>query len=82
MADVYPSPLAMLFKWERTAPKRVYLRQPVGRVFHETTWAETADQARRICRQRGWKMVDVGGRAVEENATRIVDLYQQDPPGA
>ena len=40
------------------------------------------ERARRICRQRGWKMVDVGGRAVEENATRIIDLYQQDPPGA
>ena len=39
------------------------------------------DQARRLYRQRGWKMVDVGGRAVEENATRIVELYQQDPPG-
>jgi regulator of PEP synthase PpsR (kinase-PPPase family) len=39
------------------------------------------EQARRLYRQRGWKMVDVGGRAVEENATRIVELYQQDPPG-
>ena len=39
------------------------------------------DRARRICRQRGWKLVEVGGRAVEENATRILDLYQQDPPG-
>ncbi len=38
------------------------------------------ERARRICRQRGWKLVDVGGRAVEENATRIIDLYGQDPP--
>lgn len=38
------------------------------------------ERARRICRQRGWKLVDVGGRAVEENATRIIELYQQDPP--
>jgi regulator of PEP synthase PpsR (kinase-PPPase family) len=38
------------------------------------------ERARRICRQRGWKLVDVGGRAVEENASRIIDLYQQDPP--
>ncbi len=37
--------------------------------------------ARRLFRQRGWKTVDVGGRAVEENASRIVDLYQTDPPG-
>jgi hypothetical protein len=40
------------------------------------------EQARRLCRQRGWKLVDVGGRAVEENATRIIELYEQDPPGA
>ena len=38
------------------------------------------ERARRICRQRGWKLVEVGGRAVEENATRIIDLYEQDPP--
>jgi regulator of PEP synthase PpsR (kinase-PPPase family) len=37
--------------------------------------------ARRLFRQRGWKTVDVGGRAVEENASRIVDLYDTDPPG-
>ncbi len=36
--------------------------------------------ARRLFRRRGWKTVDVGGRAVEENATRIIELYQQDPP--
>jgi regulator of PEP synthase PpsR (kinase-PPPase family) len=40
------------------------------------------ESARTLFRRRGWKMVDVGGRAVEENATRIVDLYQQDPPGS
>lgn len=39
------------------------------------------EQARRLFRQRGWKTVDVGGRAVEENAGRIVELYNADPPG-
>lgn len=39
------------------------------------------EHARRLFRRRGWKLVDVGGRAVEESATRIIDLYQQDPPG-
>jgi regulator of PEP synthase PpsR (kinase-PPPase family) len=38
------------------------------------------EHARRLFRQRGWKTVDVGGRAVEENASRIVALYQTDPP--
>jgi len=40
------------------------------------------EQAKRLCRQRSWKLVDVGGRAVEENATRIIELYEQDPPVA
>lgn len=39
------------------------------------------EHARRLFRQRGWRTVDVGGLAVEETATRIIELYQQDPPG-
>jgi regulator of PEP synthase PpsR (kinase-PPPase family) len=31
-------------------------------------------RARRIFRQRGWRVVDVSGRAVEENAARILQL--------
>ena len=39
------------------------------------------DEARRLFRSRGWKTIDISGRAMEENASRIVDLYEGDPPG-
>jgi hypothetical protein len=34
------------------------------------------DRARKLFRGRGWKMIDVSGRAVEENASRIIDAYE------
>jgi len=34
------------------------------------------DRARRLCRQKGWRQVDVSGRAVEENASRIIDAFE------
>ncbi len=39
------------------------------------------EEARRLFRSRGWKTIDISGRAMEENASRIVDLYEGDPPG-
>ena len=41
------------------------------------------ERARRLFRQRGWRMLDVSGRAVEENAARILEFYQaSDPQGS
>jgi regulator of PEP synthase PpsR (kinase-PPPase family) len=39
-------------------------------------------RARRIFRANGWRVIDVSGRAVEETASRIIELYQEDPPGS
>lgn len=33
-------------------------------------------RARRLFRERGWQSVDITGRAVEENAARILELYE------
>jgi long-chain acyl-CoA synthetase len=45
-------PLARLFHWERTRGDTVYLTQPVGgNAVQDITWAEAADQVRRIA---GW----------------------------
>jgi regulator of PEP synthase PpsR (kinase-PPPase family) len=33
------------------------------------------DRARKLCRQKGWRMIDVSGRAVEENASKIIDAH-------
>ena len=39
------------------------------------------ERARRHFRAHGWKTVDITGRAVEENASRILEMYEADPPG-
>jgi regulator of PEP synthase PpsR (kinase-PPPase family) len=38
------------------------------------------EEARRLFRRQGWKVIDIGGRAMEENAGRIIELSQADPP--
>ncbi|MCA9504267.1 MAG: kinase/pyrophosphorylase [Myxococcales bacterium] len=35
------------------------------------------DRARKLFRSRGWRMIDVSGRAVEENASKIIDAYEE-----
>lgn len=42
------TPIEMLYQWEQETPNRVYLRQPINDVWHEYTWAQVADQSRRI----------------------------------
>ena len=34
------------------------------------------DSARKLFRRYGWQPIDVSGRAVEENASKIVDVYE------
>ncbi len=34
------------------------------------------DRARRLCRSKGWRVIDVSGRAVEENASRIIESFE------
>jgi regulator of PEP synthase PpsR (kinase-PPPase family) len=36
------------------------------------------DRARQLCRRHGWRHIDVSGKAVEENASRIIELHQED----
>lgn len=42
------TPLDMFYHWEKVKPESVYLRQPVDRQWHEFSWAQVGDQARRI----------------------------------
>ena len=42
------SPLEMFYRWEKETPDQVYLRQPKNLQWTEYTWAEVADQVRRI----------------------------------
>jgi regulator of PEP synthase PpsR (kinase-PPPase family) len=34
------------------------------------------EKARKLCRTKGWRVIDVSGRAVEENASRVVEAYE------
>jgi long-chain acyl-CoA synthetase len=51
--------LQCLYRWERTAPQRVTLTQPMGGgVVKDFTWAQVADQARRMAQHlqsQGWE---------------------------
>jgi len=48
--------------------------------FHDYASPDTIElelrEARRLFRNQGWRTVDISGRAVEENASRILELYQ------
>jgi long-chain acyl-CoA synthetase len=45
---IYTTPLEMLYEWTKNTPDRVFLRQPINGVYHDLTWAQVDDQARRI----------------------------------
>ena len=60
MNKVPPDMLALqrLYHWEKTAPKRIALTQPMGGgVVQEFTWAQVGDQVRRMAahlQSQGW----------------------------
>jgi long-chain acyl-CoA synthetase len=61
MTDISPELLALerLYYWERTAPARVALTQPMGAgVIKDTTWGELATQVRAMAaylKSQGWE---------------------------
>ena len=46
--NTYPSPLEMLYKWEKETPNKIYMRQPIKDLWHDWTWKETAEQVRKM----------------------------------
>lgn len=48
MSETVKSPLEMFYHWERTTPNKVFLRQPAALQWAEYTWAQVADQVRRV----------------------------------
>jgi long-chain acyl-CoA synthetase len=61
MSTSAPEMLALqrLYHWEKTAPGRIALTQPMGAgVTKDFTWAEVADQVRRMAthlKSQGWE---------------------------
>ena len=50
MSDIAQAntPLEMFYHWEATKPDAVYLRQPIEQLWHDYSWREVGQQARRI----------------------------------
>ncbi len=42
----YKSPLSMFYHWENQTPDKIYLKQPIGDVWHTWTWKQTAQEVR------------------------------------
>ncbi|MCA9510576.1 MAG: pyruvate, water dikinase regulatory protein [Myxococcota bacterium] len=51
---------------------------PHSRYTDTAAVTQEIDRARRLFRQHGWTVIDVSGRAVEENAAKIIELLQVD----
>ncbi len=67
------------------AERLLEIRRARARVLGGTPFAEYANpemvevelaEARKLFRSRGWRMVDISGRAVEENASRVIELHE------
>jgi regulator of PEP synthase PpsR (kinase-PPPase family) len=63
----------------------VEVRRSRMRAIQAPPWTNYSDpepvqaelqRARRVFRERGWRVVDITNRAVEENAARIIELYE------
>ncbi len=48
MSVAVKSPLEMFYQWERETPSKVFLRQPTALQWTDYTWAQYADQVRRV----------------------------------
>ncbi|MCS5637640.1 MAG: kinase/pyrophosphorylase [Myxococcota bacterium] len=60
----------------RQARLRVIKASPTSEYTNIGAVAEEVERARLICRRNGWRIVDVTGKAVEENAARLIEYYE------
>ena len=60
----------------RRARARVMRGGPHSKYADAESISRELDESMRLFRTRGWRTIDVSGRAVEENASRILDLLQ------
>ena len=49
---------------------------PYQRYTDTETIARELDESLRLFRARGWRWIDISGRAVEENASKILELVR------
>ncbi len=60
----------------RQARLRVINASPTSAYTDIEAVTEEVENARRFCRKNGWRIVDVTGKAVEENAARLMEYYE------
>lgn len=60
----------------RQARLRVINASPTSAYTDIEAVTEEVENARRLCRKNGWRIVDVTGKAVEENAARLMEYYE------
>ena len=46
--EVITSPLSMLYHWEQSRGNDVFLTQPINGEYHDYTWKQVAEQARKV----------------------------------
>jgi regulator of PEP synthase PpsR (kinase-PPPase family) len=76
--DIDPSTLLTV----RQARLKSLRTSPHSKYTDTTAISEELERARRLFRQYGWASIDISGRAVEENASRIIEIYQSNPPSS
>jgi len=60
----------------RQARLRVINASPTSAYTDIEAVTEEVENARQLCRKNGWRIVDVTGKAVEENAARLMEYYE------
>jgi hypothetical protein len=60
----------------RQARLRAIRASPTSEYTDIAAVTEEVEGARMICRRNGWRIVDVTGKAVEENAARLMEFYE------
>ena len=60
----------------RQARLRAIKASPTSEYTDIDAVTEEVERARLICRRNGWRIVDVTGKAVEENAARLIEYYE------
>jgi len=65
----------------RQARLRVIGSGPVQNYADADAVSAEIARSRRLFRAQHWRSIDMSGRAVEEAASRILEFYEQDPPG-
>ena len=59
----------------RQARLRAIKASPTSDYTNIEAVTEEVEQAKTLCRRNGWRLVEVTGKAVEENAARLMEFY-------